>query len=902
MEHGGDSPAGSDPAATDETVTIPLNRPGPDDTPRVGPKAANLGVLLRAGFPVPAGFCLTTEAFRAFVAACDAIETLCTGSTTDGDRAIGPRVRERLADLPVPPMIDQAVERAMKDWPPGCPVAVRSSATAEDLHEASGAGQQDTFLNVRGHASIVQAIRSCWISLFTDRAISYRARRKIDPRRVAMAVVVQKMVPAEAAGVIFTADPVTGCPDRIVIEGSFGLGDAVVSGKVSPDRLVLEKTSLNVLERHVSRKGIEVVMADEGGVREQPVDESRRQTASFTDEQARDLARLALEAERLFGCPQDVEWAISAGKVFVLQSRPITTRPAGASSACAPGENPIVWSNVNIGELLPDVATPMTWSVLMLAMTNLFGPLLKRLGIDMEREPLIGLVAGRLYVNLNAFSRFVGGMPVPGQLKLDEAFGGHEGTSPSQPPAVTAYDARAGRLRRLGPLLKLALLGYQLVAQSSVRRGNALVARLREHVDQMTRLDLESKSEENLASLIGPSIRGHLTGIGGLGCAAVGMGCANALYRRCKTWFGDEEGAIANRLISGAGGMDSAEAALDICRLAVWARGYPSLTAALAAPARFADVQRNVLQSKEGQEFLGRWDRFMFRHGHHAVGELDVHNPRWSEMPDYVLDIIRAHLAAPPEADPLMLQERKAGQRARLVAECHSRLSPFRRLLFDFLVRKAQRGLAMRENFKSELIRLLAVLRRVLLDLGDRMARRGVLGDREDIFFLYLEEVEPLRRGEARFDVRATIAERRAEYAFNQTLRPPPVVVGRFDPSQSVAAPIPLEVDVLHGLAVSPGVVTGPARVILRPDASARVLPGEILVAPFTDPGWTPCFLHAAAIVMDMGGMLSHGSIVAREYGVPAVVNVGPATQLIRTGQTVRVDGNRATVTILDGR
>lgn len=291
----------------------------------------------------------------------------------------------------------------------------------------------------------------------------------------------------------------------------------------------------------------------------------------------------------------------------------------------------------------------------------------------------------------------------------------------------------------------------------------------------------------------------------------------------------------------------------------------------------------------------------MRRHGHHAAGETDIAVPRWSERPDDVLGIVQGYLEGAERFDPSRTLEGRTRERERWLADCHTRLHhPLQRGCFDFLLRRAQACLVLRENLKNEFIRVLTAARRIFLELGDRLSRRGLLEQRDDIFFLTLEEIEPVRCGTAAFDLKAVIRSRREEFRRNQELTPPPVIVGHFEPARRA----PLGADVgrgeLKGLPVSAGVVTGPARVILSADAHQRVFPGEILVAPFTNPGWTPYFLTAAGLVADLGGQLSHGSVIAREYGLPAVVNVQFATQVIQTGDRIRVDGDRGTVTVLE--
>jgi rifampicin phosphotransferase len=280
---------------------------------------------------------------------------------------------------------------------------------------------------------------------------------------------------------------------------------------------------------------------------------------------------------------------------------------------------------------------------------------------------------------------------------------------------------------------------------------------------------------------------------------------------------------------------------------------------------------------------------------------VDIHNPRWSENPQYVLDLVRAYLRSMERVDPLADLQHRAGLRERLTLDCRRRLrNPLKRSWFNFVLRKAQAGMAYRENFKSEAVRLVSEMRKTVLELGERLRRENLLEEREDVFFLEAGELKALCRGKIEFPVRAAIMRRKVEYQRYLTLTPPPVIIGDYIPESLSTEAGFCPRRQWQGLAVSSGIAEGNARIILRADTRDHVRPGEILVAPFTDPGWTPYFLTAAAIVMDLGGMLSHGSIVAREYGIPAVVNVGAATQQIKTGQRLRVDGNAGVVTLLD--
>ncbi len=348
--------------------------------------------------------------------------------------------------------------------------------------------------------------------------------------------------------------------------------------------------------------------------------------------------------------------------------------------------------------------------------------------------------------------------------------------------------------------------------------------------------------------------------------------------------------------------MASARAGIDLERLAAQARGTSSVRDVLLSEGDWQILREKLLALDEGREFLRSWDRFMACHGHHCRGELEFYNPRWSEMPDYILQLVRGYLAQADLRDPLQDRQERARRREQLQEQCRRQLrNPVQRLIFEHVLRAARNGSVLRENFKNEGIRWTAMLRRMLLEIGARLAAVGTLQEPEDVFFLELQELDALLHGKSDLNVPEFIASRRGEYEKNKSITPPEVVVGRFDPDQHVPEPETVSegAEILQGVAASAGVATGQARVILRAETDEHVQAGEILVAPFTDPGWTPYFVPAAGIVTDQGGLLSHGSIIAREYGIPAVVNVPAATRIIKTGQRLRVDGNRGVVTIL---
>jgi pyruvate,water dikinase len=882
--------------------------------PEVGAKAVSLGRLSVAGLPVPAGFCLSARAYR---------EHLWSGPVADSLQEILAKVlassaadrphlladfRQAIVDGPISSRLVPPLESAYRAL--GAErVAVRSSATSEDLPHHSFAGLYDSYLGVGGVADLLLAVRKCWASLWTDRAFDYREKNHFDHRNVAMAVIVQELVPAETAGIAFTADPLSGRQDRLIIEGSFGLGEAIVSGKVTPDRVVLARDGLRVLEHTVAEKAIEVVVENDGVV-ERALSPARASSPCLDEASVHVIAELALRAERLAGSPQDVEWAMARQKVFILQSRPITTLPVRTF------EDRQIWSNLNSGEVLPDVTSPMTWSSIEFLIGEIFGEVTRRMGLDLGEHALIGRIAGRGYFNLNTFAAIFRGFPGWRRADPDALFGGAPNSLKMQWTALSQDDLPTLKVSRLRLLVHLPGLLLWLFSHSTYRGLQFAVALRRKTaaLERRARPPLTEKAIlEQLRSVFSNSA---------LNAEAIAFGIGGVVYTPhvptiCRRWLGDADGSLANRLLAGVGNMDSAEAGLALWRLASFARRHPQVQEVIqGSGARgqgtgiggqgsgkgedFAAIRAALLGLKDGPDFLERWDAFMERHGHHTRGEVDVMNPRWRDTPDVVLAMVRSYLQGGGETDADVAHRKRRAERRRLVEECRRHLrNPLKRGLFDFFLGGAERWYLARENIKSEAVRMVALARHLLLLLGESFHCRGVLADREDIFFLTIEELEPVRTGTANFDVRAAVDARRAEYRKNLGITPPAVVIGRFDPDRFVPDSFDADAETLTGLAVSPGVVTGRARVILRSDTTEHVLPGEVLVAPFTDPGWTPYFLQAAAIVMDRGGLLSHGSIIAREYGIPAVVNVGPATRIIQTGQMLHVDGTRGEVRIL---
>jgi phosphohistidine swiveling domain-containing protein len=871
------------------------------DEKAIGPKALSLVRLRRIGLTVPASFCIPVEAYREHVKAhgilrqiAAALDTLVSVSG-EQKRSILSEVREAIIQAPMAEETRHAIETHYHRLRAGF-VAVRSSATAEDLPGQSFAGQYDTYLGITDSEECLAAIRRCWASLWTERAWEYREQNGFDHRVVGMAVIVQTLVPAAASGVLFTMDPASGRSDRIIIEACFGLGEILVSGQVTPDRFVVRKRGLRLLAKTISDKRIESVLDQHGGIRQQWIAPERVSRASIERRAVIRLARLARHAEVQLGGPQDMEWALRGRKVFFLQARPITTLPGTES-----WEDRQVWTNANFGEVLPDVMTPMTASFTYVADETILRPILALVGlagIDIDR--LERLIAGRLYFNATMGQAIMWSFPGARRFDYQALMGGARAATPdSQPPDLTEEvpDLKVSIARtilRVLRSLRSVIAHRQEKARESIHQLQEINCRLQDL--DFSRLSIEALGHQFTALMGYGAVRLNL--LYGVPTTAP----LPLLYKLCERWLGDTDGLLANSLLVDTGDMASARAGVDLGRLAAQAREAPPVREALLSEGGWQAVRAKLLGSEEGRVFLKGWDRFMACHGHHCRGELEFYNPRWSEMPDYVLKLLRGYLAQPDRQDPRQDQQERDRRRERLQEQCRRQLrNPLKRMIFNRLLRSARRGSGLRDNFKNETTRWMATLRRMLLAMGAKLADAGVLAEPDDVFFLQLHELEAAWHGRAAPDVPRIVADRRAEYERNKLITPPKVVVGRFDPDHYVPEPQTPDAgaDVLHGVAASAGIATGAARVIQRADTNEQVQAGEILVAPFTDPGWTPYFVPAAGIITEQGGLLSHGSIIAREYGIPAVVNVPAATRIIQTGQRLRVDGNRGVVTIL---
>ncbi len=919
-----------------QTRIVSLNAARDIDETAIGPKAMSLVRLRRIGLPVPAGFCVAATVLQEHLERNNLISRV--KATVDKLAKAEPQakgaipsaaLRTSLADLraaiinaPLAEGVRCEIETQYRALAAGH-VAVRSSGTAEDLLGHSFAGQYDTYLGVADLAGCVEAIKKCWASLWTLRAYEYRERNDFDHLKIGMAVIVQTLVAADVSGVIFTVDPLTGGRSRIIIEACFGLGETLVSGKVTPDRFVVYKRDFRILSRTISEKKVERILGGKGLVQEQVVPKEKSFACCLNEKQIKKLAKLAKKVETGFGRPQDIEWAICNGKIFFLQSRPITALPPEKS-----WEDRQIWCCSPAREVMPDVVTPMSLSVIDALLADFIDPVFGLLCMDRGEQPIYGLVAGRLYFNANIWGAVFRDLPGTKSLDFMKFTGSHKGLQKVIDRLQNASDEDLPDMKfnRFKFFLKIppTILGSLF---DTPAKGRRILARAGAQNEKWSRLDVASLTTEEITACCQEIMMKLTEPLRHMPYLVSIFGALAILDVVCNKWLPDGN-TKTGRLLTGMGGMVDASAGLDIWRLAAMAHSKAEVRDLILSNKDWRTIEeelcrgRPALESRagsprhddSGREFLAEWNRFMLLHGHHCRGELELYNKRWAETPDYILKFVRSHITQMGRINPVQSFAISARHRQELEQQCRRQLrNPIKRMIFNLLLARSQQGSIFRENAKSEVIKVLTMTRKLLIELGKRLTDKSVLENADDIFFLRYEEIAPAAMGGSlplgRDGVRAVIAARRAEYNKNNSVTPPDVVFGKFDPDnyiadaedESVAASLGAGNDgqILNGLGVSPGKATGKARVILRADTEEQLLAGEILVAPFTDPGWTPYFVPAAAIVMDEGGVISHGSIVAREYGIPAVVNVGGGTKLIKTGQMIQVDGDHGRVTLL---
>jgi pyruvate,water dikinase len=881
-----------------------------------GGKGMNLARLARAGFDVPLGFIVSTEAYRAFVAE-NGLQTVLLSAlenlTTEDAGALevaSARIRAAFSAGRIPVETEATVRAAYASLPHpnpspagrGASVAVRSSATAEDLPDLSFAGQQDTYLNVIGDGQLLKAVIDCWSSLWTARAIGYRVRNHIPHDTAALAVVVQEMVQSEVSGVLFTANPLTGLLSESVIDAAFGLGEALVSGQVEPDHFVVDSASGAVNGVALGAKKMSKRGKAGGGV--ETVEENAAARQTLSDREIKQLVALGGQIQKEYGIPQDIEWAFAGGKLYLLQSRAITSLfPVPYVSF-----DPLtVWFSFGAVQGLVGPITPLGLDAIryvaagagrMFGLTlnpaefDLFGRAGERIWIkisDVIRNPLGSRVFGVLLEFIE---------PSVGQILRSLMTDPRLGTGQGRLKISTLHRLARFALPVLTGLVRNMLRPDEARARFDAAIENRLAAaRIPPADDRFGQLaNVTAFIRDQVASALGFLLPKFIPIFG------PSMAGLNLLKE-----FSPERALDVTR-----GLPNNVTTEMD---LALW-NAAKAIRADTASGALFRasdapELARYYLNGTLPSAAQTAIAHFMDRYGMRGIGEIDLGQPRWREDPTPVMHTLQSYLQIEPEFAPDVLFAR--GEQAALDA-IEKIAAEVRKEHGSWLKEKIVRGAARRirllmgarESPKFFAVRTMGVAREVLLKAGQKFVDAGTIDRADDLVFLKLAELETLAQsgGESQsaptVEWKALIAERRATYERELRRRQVPRVLVSDGCAfyEGVGAATDTG-DAITGSPVSPGVVEGIVHVVLDPH-STQLAPGEILVCPGTDPAWTPLFMAAGGLVMEVGGMMTHGSVVAREYGIPAVVGVHQATVRLKDGQRIRVDGTVGKIVVLE--
>lgn len=846
----------------------------------VGGKGAHLGGLSGIeDIRVPGGFCVTTDAFRRIMAEApsidDRLDQLSRLNPDDREaiRTLSARIRRTIEGMTVPGDLAAAITRALARLGEQAAYAVRSSATAEDLPTASFAGQQDTYLNVVGPAAILQHVSRCWASLFTERAVTYRRRNGIDHRTVQMAVVVQQMVFPHAAGILFTADPVTGNRKVATVDAGFGLGEALVSGLVNPD--VFKVRDGEVVAKSIAAKQRAVHARPDGGTQEVAIDSQRQERPTLTDAQVVRLVQLGRRIEAHFGRPQDIEWCLADEGFHIVQSRPITTLFPVPETG---DQDNHVYVSVGHQQMMTDPMRPLGFSMWQLtamvpmheAGGRLFVDVTRRLASPASRAGLLDvmgrgdpLVRDALETVLDRDDDFVPSLPDAG---------------PGGPPA-----GGASAPIETDPAIVTELIERSQASVAALERdirtktGPALFDFLLEAFEEHKRVLSDPLSHQAIMA---------------------GMEATWWLNDRLQEWLGEKN--AADTLTLSAPDNVTSEMGLALLDVADVIRPQPEVVAFLqnVEDEGFLEELAKLAGGTEARDAI---ETYLDRYGMRCVGEIDITRPRWRERPTTLVPVILDNVrnfeqgAAERRFEEGRQKARKKEQdvlsRLRALPDGDQKADEAKRM-----IDRVRTFIGYREYPKYGIVSRYFVYKQALLAEAERLVRANVLPAKEDIFYLTFQELHDVVRSNQVDD--QLIQQRKDTFRSYHALTPPRVLTSDGEAVTGAYRRDDVPAGALIGLPVSAGTIEGRARVILDM-AEADLEAGDILVTTFTDPSWSPLFVGIAGLVTEVGGLMTHGAVIAREYGLPAVVGVEQATRLIRDGQRIRVNGTDGYIEIL---
>lgn len=850
----------------------------------VGGKGASLARLVSAGLPVPDGFHVTTEAYAQFIAAndlggviqqaVDKVDLTKPSTLESASRSI----TDAVLRSEIPPEIAADIVQAYAAIPGKNPaVAVRSSATAEDLPEASFAGQQDSYLNISGPGQLLDAVKRCWASLWTARAISYRIQQGIPAEGVALAVVVQLLVPAEVAGILFTANSITGVRDQALINASWGLGEAIVGGKVTPDTIIVDKETGQVVDYEVADKQVMTVRVN-GSTEEQAVPETLRKVPALSKEHTQKLTTLGSDIEMLYEMPMDIEWTLTDGELAIVQARPITALPEEQF------QPPTEWP-------LPNPKAQYMRSSIVDLMPDPLSPLFSTLGLSAINR------------GIGSMSHELLNMPEDVELNVMMTINGYAYQSTGFPPSVW-WLLLTRMLPRIPHMLRHGVAYWQDVAHP----------RYAGVVDQWKDKTLVELSPEEIQVGIYQVLDAFAHHLGALMASTMGPSAGSetlftSVYSRMIQKDGDPD---APAFLMGFDSMPiQAEKALY--DLSAWCQEDQVLAGYLAGTESEMLISDLELNAQPAGLNPGIWEEWQKRFREHlesygySIYDMDFSKPLPMDDPLPILEMLKLFIAGQAK-NPYERQQKYIDQREAAEISVRGRVKGLRRWGFEKSLNWAQSQAPLREDGIAEIGLGYPILRKLLLELGQRFTGAEAIETASDIYWLEEGEVKELvtalENGSRAEDMRDLITRRKSIWQAQKSVTPPPQLpagkkyMGFNMEGVLAGGEGALEGNILKGVPSSPGKITAPARLLAGPEDFDQMQPGEILVAGITTPAWTPLFAMASGVVTDIGGPLSHGSIVAREYGIPAVLGTGLATRIITNGQMLSVDGNTGLVTL----
>lgn len=812
----------------------------------IGTKGFNLHLLSNKGFNMPVTYCVTTEAYNDFVYE-NNLRTLMQEIVREEEISYKEKSR-RLINLIMGGELSIKLQDELRNndflrkenikW------AIRSSSNKEDLATASFAGLYDSYLDVKGLEDILTSIKKCWASLWNERAIVYQEKNNIDNMTASMAVIIQEMVNAEYAGVIFTETPASITGQDMTLEYCEGLGERLVSGEITPHSCRIDKSSqiIHHLKVPVIKK--------------------------FGDNEINNLSSIALKVEKYFGAPQDIEWAFDGKEIYILQTRPISDHLRFKRTS-----DQIVWTRANIAEVLPHVIMPLTWEVFQATLSNCPGLALGASNDNKHVNDGVKLIQGYAYIRLDRMLDSFCYLPAVTPNIINRVLG------VKLPAAVQSY------VRPKKPILTLAQGAFILDALNLLPSLSWSVKRLR-------RMPAAGPEQiEKIMTWTSNCFRLHLK------CTAYAIGAFGLLANFLDRWIPLKAESLLPLILIGHENLQTAAQGISLWELAKHVRENPALRVILENDFNWFNGAESLSAVDGGPQFLTMFQDFLDENGARAAGEFELAVPRWREDPSFILSVVHKFLETQEITPDLGVSTMRHRHRKEAISHIKSSLGTLQRRIFMRLLASYSNYTTLRENIKYRLMEGYALLRQIFLKMGSNLADRGVLVNASDVFFLRPSEVLTLNAGKE-LDRKATelILERKKQHVHWESHVAPELIL---DGGQEVISP---QDDELIGIGCSPGTAEGVARVLADLCEADTLKPGEILVAPYTDPGWTPLFLSCRAVVTEIGGFLSHGATVAREYGIPAVANVTGATTIIRTGDLIRVNGTNGLVTICSQR